>query len=132
MIQGAHTIIYSSHPDADRAFFRDVLRLPNVDIGGGWLIFSLPPAEVAFHPAPASGRHEFYLMVSDIEKFVRRMSELSVNCTPIHEERWGRLVEITLPGGGGLGVYQPHHERPPEAPAVRLPCRRSGTSRTTF
>ena len=118
MIEGAHSIIHSSDPEADRAFFRDVLRLPNVDAGGGWLIFGLPPAEVAFHPAESSVKHELYLMVRDIEKFVGQMGERSVPCTAIDDERWGRLIEITLPGGGALGVYEPRHERPPPAPAA--------------
>ena len=118
MIEGAHSIIYSADPDADRAFFRDVLGLPNVDVGGGWLIFGLPPGELAFHPARASGKHEFYFMVRDIAKFVSWMGELKVPCTAIQEQRWGRLVDITLPGGGALGVYQPLHPRPPSAPAA--------------
>ena len=112
MITGAHSIIYSSDPDADRAFFRDVLKFPNVDAGDGWLIFGMPPSEVAFHPAKTSGKQEFYLMCEDIEKFVLWMGELEVPCTSIHEEPWGRLVDITLPGGGALGVYQAHHARP--------------------
>jgi len=118
MIEGAHTIIHSSDPEADRAFFRDVLRLPNVDVGAGWLIFGLPPAEVAFHPADSGGKHEFYLMVRDIEKFLGQMHGLGVPCTAIHDERWGRLIDITLPGGGVLGVYEPRHKRPPPAPAA--------------
>ncbi len=113
MINGAHSIIYSVDPEADREFFRDVLNLPNIDIGGGWLIFGLPPAEVAFHPADTNGKHEFYLMCPDIEELVSRMSEQHVPCTAIQEERWGRLVDITLPGGGSVGIYQPRHERPP-------------------
>ena len=112
MITGAHSIIYSADPEADRLFFRDVLKFGNVDVGGGWLIFDLPPAEVAFHPAETSGKQEFYLMCEDIEKFVAWMREIGVSCTSIHEEPWGRLVDITLPGGGVLGVYQAHHERP--------------------
>jgi hypothetical protein len=112
MINGAHSIIYSSDPDADRAFFRDVLALPNVDVGGGWLIFGLPPAEIAFHAAESSGKHELYLMVRNIEEFVGRMRALSIPCTAIDDERWGRLVNITLPGGGALGVYEPRHTRP--------------------
>ena len=112
MIVGAHAIIYSADPEADRAFFRDVLQFPHVDVGGGWLIFSMPPSEAAFHPAEKSGKQEFYLMCEDIEQFVSRMEELSVPCTPIYEEPWGRLIDITLPGGGALGVYQPRHARP--------------------
>jgi len=113
MIVGAHSIIYSVNPEADRVFFRDVLKLPNVDIGGGWLIFGLPPAEVAFHPADANGKHEFYLMCSDLDKFVSWMTEKEVPCSRVHEQSWGRLVDFTLPGGGRVGVYQPRHERPP-------------------
>jgi catechol 2,3-dioxygenase-like lactoylglutathione lyase family enzyme len=118
MIEGAHSVIYSSDPEADRAFFRDVLALPNVDVGHGWLIFGLPPAEVAFHPADRSGKHELYLMVRDIEKFADQMRGRGVPCAAIRDERWGRLVNITLPGGGALGVYQPRHERPPPAPGA--------------
>ena len=118
MIDGAHSIIYSSDPEADRAFFREVLCLPNVDVGGGWLIFGLPPAEVAFHPAESGGKHELYLMVRNIDKFVGEMQRLSVPCSAIHHERWGRIIDITLPGGGALGVYEPLHERPPSAPAA--------------
>ena len=87
MIEGAHSIIHSSDPDADRAFFRDVLALPDVDVG--WLANLWAPAtEVAFHPAEASGKHELYLMVRDIEEFVGRMGALGVPCTAIHDERW--------------------------------------------
>ena len=118
MISGAHCVIYSSDPEADRTFFRDVLALPSVDVGGGWLIFGLPPAEVAFHPAESSGKHELYLMVRDIEKFVGQMRALGVACTAIHDERWGCLIDITLRGGGALGVYEPRHERPPPVPAA--------------
>ena len=118
MIEGAHSIIYSYDADADRAFFRDVLALPNVDVGGGWLIFGLPPAEVAFHPAESSGKHELYLMVRDIETFVGQMRGLGVPCTAIHDERWGRLIDITLPGGGALGVYEPRHARPSPVPTA--------------
>lgn len=112
MIIGAHSVIYSVDPDADRKFFRDVLEFPNVDIGSGWLIFGMPPSEAAFHPAETNGKQEFYLMCEDIEKFVAWMKEIDVRCTPINEEPWGRLVDITLPGGGALGVYQAHHARP--------------------
>lgn len=115
MIVGAHSIIYSKDADADRAFLRDVLGFPNVDVGGGWLIFGLPPSEVAFHPSGRNDVHEFYLMCDDIEAFVAEMSAKRVSCTKIHEEPWGRLTDITLPGGGKLGVYQPLHARPPGA-----------------
>ena len=119
MIIGAHAILYSKDPDADRAFLRDVLGLPHVDVGGGWLIFGLPPSEVAVHPAEASGRHELYLMCEDVEAFVREMASRNVVCGPVTDLRWGLLTEVVLPGGGKLGVYQPRHARPPEMNADR-------------
>jgi len=57
----AHSIIYSSNAEADKQFFKDVLKFPNVDVGRGWLIFALPPSEIAVHPADESGLHEFIL-----------------------------------------------------------------------
>src|SRR3979409_1661119 len=75
MITGAHSIIYSKNPEADRDFLRDGLRLTHVDVGGGWLIFGLPPAEVAVHPSEENNQHEFYLMCDDIEAFVAQMKD---------------------------------------------------------
>jgi hypothetical protein len=112
MIIGAHSIIYSKSPEADRAFLRDVVGLPGVDVGGGWLIFGLPPAEVAIHPSEQNDVHEFYLMCDDIEAFARKMKDANIACGPIHDLSWGLLTELVLPGGGKLGVYQPRHERP--------------------
>jgi hypothetical protein len=112
MINGAHTIIYSKNPEADRAFFRDVLRLPNVDVGGGWLIFGLPPAEVAVHPSESNNVHELYLMCDNIRSFVDRLTMLGIECSAIEEQRWGVLTRMKLPGGGQIGVYQPRHARP--------------------
>jgi len=112
MIVGAHSIIYSKKPDADRAFLRDVLKLPNVDVGGGWLIFGLPPAEVAVHPGDKNDIHEFYLMVDDVEALIGEMKKRNIACGPVHNQGWGLLTQITLPGGGKLGVYQPRHARP--------------------
>ena len=119
MIIGAHSILYSKEPEADRAFLRDVLGFPHVDVGGGWLIFGLPPSEVAVHPAEASGRHELYLMCDDVEAFVREMAARNVTCGPVTDLRWGLLTELVLPGGGKLGVYQPRHARPPQMNAGR-------------
>lgn len=113
MITGAHSIIYSKNPDADRAFFRDVLKLTNVDVGGGWLIFGLPPSEVAVHPAEENDHHELYLMCDDVEAFVAAMRAHQVACAPVKDQGWGLLTSLTLPGGGKLGVYQPRHARPP-------------------
>jgi hypothetical protein len=112
MITGAHSIIYSTNPDADRAFFRDVLELTNVDVGGGWLIFGLPPAEVAVHPSDKNDRHELYLMCDDVEAFVSEMKARNIRCGAVKDQGWGLLTELVLPGGGKVGVYQPRHPRP--------------------
>jgi len=113
VIIGAHSIIYSTNAEADRAFLRDVLRLPNVDVGGGWLIFGLPPAEVAVHPSGENDVHEFYLMCDDVEALITEMKKHNIACSPVHKLDWGLLTQVTLPGGGKLGIYQPRHARPP-------------------
>jgi hypothetical protein len=115
MIDGAHMILFSKDPEADRAFLRDVLELPHVDVGHGWLIFGLPPAEVAVHPADGVERHELYLMCDDVAAFVKEMAARQVVCGPLQDLRWGILTAVSLPGGGTLGVYQPRHARPPQA-----------------
>jgi hypothetical protein len=112
MINGAHAIVYSKNPEADRAFFRDVLRLPNVDVGGGWLIFGLPPAEVAVHPSESNNVHELFLMCDNIRSFVDRLTLMGIECSAVEEQRWGLLTRLKLPGGGQIGVYQPRHARP--------------------
>ena len=115
MITGAHTIIFSKDAGADRAFLRDVLKLTNVDAGDGWLIFGLPPSEVAVHPADENGAHELYLLCDDVEEFVAEMARQGVATGPVTDEGWGLLTRLTLPGGGALGVYQPRHARPQTA-----------------
>ncbi len=112
MINGAHVILYSTDADADRAFLRDVIGLPHVDVGDGWLIFGLPPSEVAVHPAKENDVHELYFMCEDVNAFAAEMQKRGVACTPPENLGWGLRVEITLPGGGKLGVYQPRHARP--------------------
>jgi catechol 2,3-dioxygenase-like lactoylglutathione lyase family enzyme len=112
MINGAHVILYSTNAEADRAFFRDVLGLSHVDVGHGWLIFALPPSELAVHPDDENGRHELYLMCDDVTKFVESMATHGIDCTPVQSVGWGMLTQITLPGGGKVGVYQPRHARP--------------------
>jgi hypothetical protein len=109
MINGAHVIIQSRDAEADRAFFRDVLRYTSVDAGHGWLIFALPPAEVAVHPSDANDAHELFLMCDDVHAFVDDMKTHQVPCSPVEEQRWGSITRLTLPGGGTLGVYQPKH-----------------------
>jgi hypothetical protein len=128
MIIGAHSIIYSTHPEADRAFLRDVLELAYVDVGDGWLVFALPPAEVAVHPSGENDVHEFYLMCDDVEALVAQMKKRRVACTPVEQQSWGLLTRLTLPGGGKLGIYEPRHARPkaaraPKSKAVRTPTR---------
>ena len=114
MITGAHSIIYSRDPDGVRAFFRDVLEFPSVDAGHGWLIFALPPAEVAAHPVDGAGRHELYLMCDDIHATVEQLRAKGVEfLRPVEEERWGLVTAIRLPGGVELGLYEPKHPRPP-------------------
>ena len=109
MISGAHIIIYSQDADADRAFFRDVLNFPSLDAGHGWLIFALPAAEAAFHPATENGKHELYLMCDDLPSEMEVLREKGVRCSLVHEECWGTLTSIALPGGGTVGLYQPKH-----------------------
>ena len=111
-ITGAHVIIYSANADADRAFLRDVLGFPHVDVGSGWLIFALPPSEVAVHPAEKSGVHTLYLMVDDVTKFVLRMADRGVICSAPQDQGWGVLTQVSLPGGAELGIYQARHVRP--------------------
>jgi len=112
MLIGAHAIIYSKNPKADRDFFSKVLTLTKVDVGEGWLIFGLPPSEVAVHPSADSTSHELYLMCDDINEFVKKMSKHKISYSPIRNQGWGLLTELKLPGGGKLGVYQPRHARP--------------------
>ena len=111
-ITGAHVIIYSADADADRAFLRDVLGFPHVDVGSGWLIFALPPSEVAVHPAEKSGVHTLYLMVDDVTKFVLRMADRGVICSAPQDQGWGVLTQVSLPGGAELGIYEARHVRP--------------------
>jgi len=112
MITGAHSIIYSSDPDADRSFFKNILQFPHVDIGQGWLIFGLPPAELAIHPSKENGLHEFYLICDGIHVFLEEMAKHKIICTAPENQPWGMLTYVTLPGGGQLGVYEPKHARP--------------------
>ncbi len=113
MLVGAHAIVYSKDAEADRAFLKELLGSAHVDAGDGWLILRLPPAELAVHPAEENDRHELYLMTDDVDGLVASMRRRGVPVTPVSEQGWGRLVQVTLPGGGKLGVYEPRHASPP-------------------
>jgi predicted enzyme related to lactoylglutathione lyase len=108
MINGAHFLLYSKDPDADRAFLSDVLGFPHVDAGHRWLIFALPPSEMAVHPADQNSC-VLYLMCDDVDAEIARLQARNVPCTPIDEARWGRKTTFTLPSGGEVGLYQPSH-----------------------
>ncbi|HLQ04200.1 MAG TPA: extradiol dioxygenase [Verrucomicrobiae bacterium] len=112
MIFGAHVIVYSTDADADRAFLRDVLGYSNVDAGHGWLMFALPPAEVAVHPAETNGKHELYFMCDDLKAEMSALKKKGVICSDVEEARWGSITRMRLPGGGEVGLYQPKHPSP--------------------
>jgi len=109
MIFGAHVIVYSKDATADRAFLREVLGLSSVDAGHGWLIFALPPAEVAVHPAEENGRPELYFMCNDLKAEISALAEKGIRCSEVQEAKWGSITHIRLPGGGDIGLYQPKH-----------------------
>ena len=116
MITGVHAIIFTTDAERDRAFFQDVLEFPSVDAGGGWLIFALPPAELAAHPAEEGGRHELYLMCDDVHATVAELKAKGVDfARPISDEGFGLETAIRLPSGGDLGLYQPKHASPLES-----------------
>lgn len=109
MITGSHVVIFTRDAEADRAFFRDTLQMPVVDAGQGWLLFSLPPAEVAFHPSDKNDKHELYLMCDDLPATRKYLIDCGVLCGEMNEESWGITTEVHLPGGGRIGLYQPLH-----------------------
>lgn len=111
MIHGAHIMIFSNDEQADRAFLRDVLGLSWIDGGGGWLIFKLPPAELGVHDGP-NDTHQLYLMCEDMQAFLAAMAARNVEAGAVETKGWGISTNVKLPGGGTLGVYEPHHQRP--------------------
>jgi predicted enzyme related to lactoylglutathione lyase len=113
MITGVHAIIFSADAEKVRAFFDDVLNLPSADAGGGWLIFALPPAELAVHPADGGTRHELYLMCDDIHATLAELRAKGVQVArEISDQGWGLLAAIRLPDGAELPIYQPRHASP--------------------
>jgi len=111
MINGAHAMIFSKDPESDRNFLKDVLEIPCIDSGGGWLIFKLPPAELGVHGGD-NGFHQLYFICDDVDAFVAVLADKGVACGPVEQEPWGRITYVTLPGGGRLGVYEAAHARP--------------------
>ena len=109
MIFGAHVVIYSNDPAADRAFLKDTLGFPSVDAGDGWLIFALPPAEASVHPAENYLRHELYFMCDDLSAEISALGQKGVHCSEIQQARWGSVTNFRLPGGSDVGLYQPKH-----------------------
>jgi catechol 2,3-dioxygenase-like lactoylglutathione lyase family enzyme len=112
MINGGHVVIYSKDAEADRALFKNVLKFSFVDAHDGWLIFKLPPAEVAVHPSDENDMHEFYLMTDDLDAEIAALRKAGIKCEDAVQQAWGRTTRIRLPGGGTLGLYQPRHARP--------------------
>jgi hypothetical protein len=112
MIFGAHVIVNSKDATADRAFFRDVLGFSSVDAGHDWLIFALPPAEVAVHPAEENFGHELYFMSDELNADIAALEEMDIRCSELEEVGWGSATKIQLPGGGKVGLYQPKHPSP--------------------
>jgi catechol 2,3-dioxygenase-like lactoylglutathione lyase family enzyme len=112
MINGAHVILYSKDAEADRTFFRDVLNFAFVDVHNGWLIFKLPPSEVAVHPSDGNDIHELYLMTDDLDAETAALSRAGVAFEETTQQAWGRMTRLQLPGGGKLALYQPRHARP--------------------
>src|SRR6476469_8131049 len=112
MIFGAHVIVYSEDAEADSAFFKEVLGFSAVDAGHGWLIFGLPPAELAVHPSDGGVKNELYLMCADLRAEMTALERRGVRCSEVEEARWGSMTRIRLPGGGNSGLYQPKHPSP--------------------
>jgi catechol 2,3-dioxygenase-like lactoylglutathione lyase family enzyme len=117
MFFGTHLLLYSRDAEADRAFLRDVLEIPAVDAGEGWLIFALPPAEMGVHPGESEIRHAesnlaggtVYLMCRDLRATMDKLKAKGVQCGAVHEAGWGVVTSIPLPGGSSLGLYEPRH-----------------------
>jgi hypothetical protein len=117
MINGAHFLLYSSNPEADRAFLRDVLEFRSVDAGSGWLIFALPPAELAVHPAEDDSVQDedgvvgaaLYLMCDDLRSTIKSLETKKIRCSKVSEQPWGKLTTFRLPSSAQIGLYQPTH-----------------------
>jgi catechol 2,3-dioxygenase-like lactoylglutathione lyase family enzyme len=113
-VSAVHVTLFSLDAEATRAFFRDTLELESVDAGGGWLIFELPPAELAVHPTEGPPKHELYLMCDDLDSTVEELRVKGVELVrPVSDESWGRVAHLPVPGIGEIGLYEPRHPSPP-------------------
>lgn len=112
MISGAHVMIFTRDEAADRAFLRDVVEIPCIDSGGGWLIFKLPPTELGVHGGESNDVHQLYLMCDDLDAEIARLANRGVSCPEPFSASWGHATGVPLPGGGKIGLYEPHHKRP--------------------
>ena len=114
MITGVHAVVFAQDATRARTFFQQTLGLESVDAGGGWLIFALPPAELAAHPTDDDPRHELYLMCDDIHATLAELAGKGVEIAQdVSNQGWGLLAAIRLPDGSELPVYQPRHPSPP-------------------
>jgi catechol 2,3-dioxygenase-like lactoylglutathione lyase family enzyme len=119
MIRGVHTMFYSSEPEALRAFLRDVLGLPCSDVGGGWLIFDLPEAEMGCHPTEKgdggsvpSGTHDISFYCDDIHRTVAQLKARGVEFTePIADHGYGLVTHFKVPGNFAVQLYQPRYSK---------------------
>jgi len=112
LVSGAHVMIFTRDEDADRAFLRDVLEIPCVGSGGGWLIFKLPPAELGVHGGEANDVHQLYFMCDDLDATMATLADRGAPCSEPFAASWGRATSVLLPGGGKIGMYEPRHTRP--------------------
>ncbi len=120
MFLGVHSLIFTQDAEAARAFFRDVLELPGLDAGGGWLVFALPPAEIGLHPTDGDRVHELHLLCDDLPAALARLEAKGVQLAePVHEEEWGIATKIQIPGGAWIGLYQPKHPLATELPQAQ-------------
>ena len=112
MISGAHVMIFTRDEEADRAFLRDVLEIPCIDSGGGWLIFKLPPTELGVHGGERNDVHQLYFICDDLDATIAKLAAKGVECAEPQGASWGRFTGVPLPGGGQIGLYEAHHARP--------------------
>jgi catechol 2,3-dioxygenase-like lactoylglutathione lyase family enzyme len=116
VINGLHAIVFSPEAEKVRAFLGDVLELPSVDAGGGWLIFAAPPAELAVHPTDGDGCQQLYLMCDDINATLAELAAKGVEiASEVTDQRWGLVAAIRLPDGTELPIYEPRHPLPSRA-----------------